>query len=65
MSKVAIRSQSTSDLRQDALKEFISNAVAATKLLAKDPFRTLPDPKYYEGRADIDLQLLDPDYEAF
>ena len=44
-------SQSTSDLRKDALKDFLSNAVTATKLLAEDPYRTLPDPKYYEGRA--------------
>ena len=40
-------SQSTSDLRKDALQDFISNAVKTTKLLAEDPYRTLPDPKYY------------------
>ncbi|MCK4346892.1 MAG: TldD/PmbA family protein [Bacteroidales bacterium] len=55
-------SQNTSDLRKDALKKFIKNAVATTKLLAKDPFRTLPDPKYYEGRVDLDLELLDPSH---
>jgi PmbA protein len=55
--------QSSSDLRKDALKDFISNAVATTKLLAKDPYRTLPDPKYYKGRVDIDLGQLDPDYK--
>ncbi len=54
--------QSTSDLRKDALKDFISNAVATTKLLAEDPYRTLPDPKYYEGRKDMDLGLVDPAY---
>ncbi len=57
--------QSTSDLRKDPLKEFISNAVATTKLLAEDPFRTLPDPEYYKGRADVDLQVLDPGYNEF
>jgi PmbA protein len=57
--------QSTSDLRHDALNNFISNAVATTKLLAEDPFRTLPDPKYYQGRADIDLGIFDADYEKF
>jgi len=56
-------SQTTSDLRKDALKDFISNAVATTKLLAEDPFRTLPDPKYYEGRKEMDLGLVDPDYK--
>lgn len=55
--------QNTSDLRKDALKGFISNAIATTKLLAEDPYRTLPDPKYYEGRAELDLGILDPDYE--
>ena len=58
-------SQSTSDLRKDALETFIKNAIASTKLLAKDPYRTLPDPKYYEGRADIDLGLVDPTYKNF
>ena len=55
--------QSTSDLRPESLKAFIGNAVASTKLLAEDPFQTLPDPKYYRGRAAVDLQQIDPDYE--
>lgn len=57
-------SQSTSDLRKDALKDFLSNAVAATRLLAEDPYRTLPDPKYYEGRAKLDLGIRDVSYEV-
>jgi PmbA protein len=52
--------QSTSDLRDDALTSFIQQAVATTKLLAEDPFRMLPDPKYYAGRATVDLGLTDP-----
>ncbi len=56
-------SQSTSDLRPESLKTFIGNAIASTRLLAEDPFRTLPDPKYYQGRAKIDLKQYDPDYE--
>jgi PmbA protein len=55
-------SMSTSDLRKNALESFIGNAVAATKLLAEDPFRTLPDPKYYAGRKKIDLGIFDPGY---
>ncbi len=55
--------QRTSDLRKDALKTFITNAVTTTKLLAEDPFRTLPDPKYYKGRANINLEIFDKDYE--
>ena len=56
-------SQSTSDLRKEALKDFIAKAVAMTKLLAADPYRTLPDPKYYGGRPDIDLGIRDATYE--
>lgn len=57
--------QSTSDIRKDALEKFISNAVEATKLLAEDPYRTLPDPRYYEGRKKIDLKILDPGHESY
>ena len=58
-------SMSTSDLRKDALKEFINRAVVQTKLLAEDPYRSLPDPKYYQGRQDVDLELVDPQYESW
>jgi len=57
--------QSTSDLRKGALQDFIANAVAATKLLAEDPFRPLPDRKYYQGQAELDLELVDPAYKSF
>ncbi len=56
--------QTTSDLRPEALKPFLENAVAATKLLAEDPIRTLPDPKYYQGRSTVDLKQVDPAYES-
>jgi PmbA protein len=56
--------QSTSDLRKRSLGEFIANAVGMTKLLAEDPYRSLPDPKYYEGRSKADLRILDPDYAS-
>lgn len=56
-------SMSTSDLRKGALKEFIGRAVSQTKLLAEDPFRTLPDPKYYRGRQNVDLDMIDPEYK--
>ncbi len=55
--------QSTSDLRAGPLKDFVARAVAATKLLEPDPFRSLPDPKYYAGRAAIDLARADPTYD--
>ncbi len=55
--------QSTADLRQSALKDFITSAIATTRLLAEDPYRTLPDPRYYQGRADLDLGIVDADYK--
>jgi PmbA protein len=58
-------SQSTSDLRKESLQAFIANAVATTKLLEEDPFRTLPDAKYYKGRAEIDLDTVDDSYQAY
>jgi PmbA protein len=57
--------QNTSDLRKDALDDFITNAVATTKLLAEDPYRTLPDPKYFEGMEERDLGTLDPGHSSF
>jgi PmbA protein len=53
---------STSDLRPEALDRFVADAVAMARTLAKDPFRTLPDPKLYEGRSTLDLELRDPAY---
>lgn len=53
---------STSDLRPDALRKFIAEGVALTKTLAPDPFRSLPDPKLYAGRAALDLQVCDADH---
>jgi PmbA protein len=58
-------SQTTSDLRKDALKDFIGNAIAVTKLLAEDPYRSLPDPKYYKGRKETDLGTVDPQHAKF
>lgn len=55
-------SVSSSDLRPEALETFIGDAVVMTRTLAQDPFRTLPDPKLYEGQAKVDLQLEDPAY---
>src|SRR4030043_598660 len=54
--------QNTADLRKDALKSFVVNVIETAKLLEEDPYRSLPDPKYYEGRKKIELQILDPDY---
>jgi len=53
-------SHSTNDIKKETLSKFIDEAVAMTKYLTEDPYRTLPDPKYYAGRKDIDLQLFEP-----
>jgi len=53
-------SVSTSDLRPEALDRFVSGAVALARTLAPDPFRRLPDPELYAGRAEVDLELEDP-----
>ncbi len=55
-------SQATPDLRQSTLPGFITGVIESAKIMEEDPFRTLPDPKYYEGRSTADLQLCDPDY---
>ena len=57
--------QNTSDIRKDALEIFINNAVNNTKLLEEDPYRSLPEPKYYEGRVEKELKLFDSTHDQF
>lgn len=54
--------QSTPDFRSKTLETFITDLVGNAGIMEEDPFRTLPEPKYYEGRSQADLQLADPDY---
>jgi len=56
-------SHSTNDIRKESLEKFIEEAVAMTRYLNEDPFRSLPDPKYYKGQKDVDLHINDSDYE--
>jgi PmbA protein len=49
----------TTDLRPEALKSFISDAVELTRALQPDPHRQLPDPALFEGRSEADLDLVD------
>ena len=51
---------STNDLRTEAVERFTADALAMTRLLEPDPFRCLPEPQRYLGRADIDLDAFDP-----
>ncbi len=55
---------STNDLRKDTLGKFVKDAVAMTKYLTEDKFRQLPDPKYYQNIKDVDLDIIDHDYDS-
>ncbi len=57
-------SNSTADLRDEAVEDYIKGSVAMTRHLAVDKHRRLPDPKRYEGMTTKDLQIRDPGYEA-
>ncbi|MFK7984626.1 MAG: TldD/PmbA family protein [Sandaracinaceae bacterium] len=50
----------TNDLRRDPLARFLSDAVAMTRALERDPFRRLPEAALYENRASTELELADP-----
>jgi PmbA protein len=54
--------QSTPDFRHSTMEGFIDDVVNTAKIMEEDPYRTLPDPKYYEGRSTADLQITDPAY---
>lgn len=53
-------SQSTPDFRRSTLSGFIGDVLDSARIMEEDPFRTLPDPKYYLGRSTSDLELADP-----
>jgi PmbA protein len=54
--------QSTPDFRPTTLQGFVQDLVDNARIMEQDPFRTLPDPKYFAGRSTADLQLSDPAY---
>ncbi len=58
-------SQSTPDLRKPALEKFIKEVVENASILDQDPFRCLPDPKYYAGQPKQDLELSDKSYADY
>jgi PmbA protein len=55
-------SQSTPDLRKDSLDNWIKQCVENTRFLEPDPFRSLPDAKYYGTIPEGDFKLADPSY---
>jgi PmbA protein len=55
---------STSRLKKEELFRFIEEAIAATRFLAEDEFRSLPEPElYFKGEA-ADLMVLDSKLDA-
>ena len=51
---------STNDLDTGRLRGFLDEAVALTRHLEPDPFRKITPPELYEGRSELDLDLVDP-----
>lgn len=55
--------QRTNRINKEELVRFIEQGIEATKYLAEDEFRTLPDPElYFKGNGD-DLKTLDSSYD--
>ncbi len=61
-SKNRFSNHTTNDIRREALTPFIEEAIGMTGYLGEDIHRTLPDPKYYEGRSNLDLDRYDGSY---
>ncbi len=55
---------STNRMKKEELGRFIEEAIAATRFLSEDEFRTLPDPdRYYKGK-QIDLKTRDARFDS-
>jgi len=57
-------SNGTSDLRPEAIKDFIRKCILMTDQLEPDPFRSLADPALYLNRPTVDLELFDTEVSA-
>ncbi|WP_372934431.1 TldD/PmbA family protein [Mariniphaga sediminis] len=58
-------SHSTNRLKKEELAGFIEEAIAGTRYLSEDEFRTLPDPElYYKGNGQ-DLKTLDTGFDTY
>ena len=56
-------SHSTNRLNKQELEHFIEEAIAGTRFLSEDEFRTLPDPSLYFKGQVTDLKILDADFD--
>jgi PmbA protein len=55
---------STSRLKKEDLACFIEEAIEATRFLAEDEFRTLPEPELYYKGGGPELNLIDKNFET-
>lgn len=55
---------STNRLKKEELARFIEEAIAGTRYLSEDEFRTLPDPELYYKGDGMDLNTLDKSFDA-
>lgn len=55
---------STNRLVKDDLAHFIEEAIAGTRFLSEDEFRTLPDPSLYFKGEKRDLNVLDSNFDS-
>ncbi len=53
-------SHQTTDLNPTRLKSFVAEAVAITKALEPDEYRKITPAELFAGRAEVDLDLVDP-----
>mgnify|MGYP004702007587 CR=1 FL=1 len=54
---------STNRLKKEELVRFIDEAIAGTRYLSEDEFRTLPEPSLYFKEKGIDLNTLDKNFD--
>ncbi len=54
----------TNRLDKTELSRFIEQAIAGTKYLSPDPYRSLPDPSLYYKGDGPDLKTIDPSYDG-
>ena len=57
-------SHSTNRMKKDELFRFLDEAIAATRYLAEDEFRMLPDPSLFYKGGGADLKVVDPKMET-
>jgi PmbA protein len=57
-------SHSTSRLKKEELFKFVEEAIAATRFLAEDEFRSLPEPELYYKGGSPDLDTVDPELDS-